>query len=88
MRRARISAFKAPSIVRYTQKKNAKGIKMPCVFAQCTYGGTSCGPIWGHTARSVSLCLQQLTLNCDCGRPIHKKKFEEGIKVVRKPSKK
>lgn len=81
LRRKRKSRTVAPSVVLFTQAVNEAGTKQLCVVAQCTYGGTTFGPIWGHTSQSVNKCLAELTKICDCGRHYHKHRFTEGHRV-------
>lgn len=85
LRRKRKSRIKAPAVVLFTQGLNPKGEKQLCVYAQCTYGGTTAGPIWGHTDQSVRRCLATLTKQCDCGRTYHHHKYTEGFRVRGKP---
>lgn len=84
IRRKRKSRTTAPAVVLFTQQKNEAGSKQLCVYAQCTYGGTQAGPIWGHTAASVNKCLATLSGKCDCGRKYHKHRFTEGIPIRNK----
>jgi len=73
-------------VVLFTEAVNAAGVKQLCVYAQCTYGGTTTTePIWGHTDQSVRRCLATLTKKCDCGRSYHHYKFSEGWRVRRPP---
>lgn len=81
LRRKRKSRTTAPACVLFTQKRNEAGQKQLCVYAQCVYGGTTAGPIWGHAAASVSKCLAVLTGKCDCGRRFHKRRYTEGVPI-------
>ncbi len=85
LRRKRKSKTTAPSVVYFTQAKNTHGVKQTCVYAECTYGGARYGPVWGHAAASVGKCLAELTRWCDCGRPRHKHKYTEGVRIATKP---
>lgn len=82
LRRKRKSKVNAPALVIFTSAKNETGKRQPCVFAECTYGGTRAGPIWGHSAASVRRLLATLSKSCDCGRRYHKSKMTEGVRVV------
>lgn len=80
-RRKRKSRTTAPCVVLFTQVKQEGKGKQLCVFAECTYGGTRMGPIWGHSSQSVRKCLAMLTTKCDCGRTFHKHRYSEGFRV-------
>ena len=86
IRKKRKSRHTAPALVLFTQQKNDAGKKQLCVMAQCTYGGTVSGPIWGHSPASVSKCLAIMSAKCDCGRKYHKHRYTEGVRV-RTPAK-
>jgi hypothetical protein len=78
LRRKRKNKFKAPATLYYTAGPNAQGVRCPCVFAECHYGGARVGPIWGHRDASVRRALAELTRQCGCGRRFHHRKFVEG----------
>lgn len=84
LRRKRRSRTTAPAVVVFTQRTNPEGSKQLCVFAQCTYGGTTVGPVWGHGKPSVDRCLAEMSKKCDCGRLYHKHRFSEGVRVLPK----
>lgn len=84
LRKKRKSRTTAPAVVLFTQRRNPEGKKQLCVMAQCTYGGTISGPIWGHSTASVSKCLAIMSSKCDCGRKYHKHRFTEGVPIRNK----
>ncbi len=84
IRRKRKSRTTAPATVLFTQRTNEDGKKQLCCYAQCTYGGTSFGPVWGHSPASVAKCLAELTAKCDCGRKYHKHRYTEGVPIRNK----
>lgn len=87
MRRKRKSKIKAPATVFFAKvkdKADPDGPKKLAVFAECHYGGTRVGPIWGHGKASVDKCLATMTAVCDCGRVFHHHKYTEGQRIVGK----
>jgi hypothetical protein len=82
LRPKRKSRTTAPATVLFSKTKNDQGKYQLCVYAQCTYGGRTAGPVWGHTRASVGRCLAALTTRCDCGRPFHKAREYQGRRVV------
>lgn len=78
MRRKRKSKTVAPVLVLFTKAKNDKGEMVPCVYAQCQYGGGESGPIWGQTFKQINRAVSLLSEICECGRPRHKRKYIEG----------
>ena len=72
----------APATVLYTKTKNESGEKQLCVYAQCQYVGCVVGPIWGHEQRSVNKVMAELTRRCQCGRPFHKIREQQGKKIT------
>jgi hypothetical protein len=82
-RRKRKSKVVAPAVVHFTQARNPKTkSKQLCVRAECMYGGTRVGPVWGHTKAAVDRCLATLSSCCDCGRRYHKHRRTEGHRVL------
>lgn len=82
-RRKRKSKTTAPAVVTFTAARDAAcGDRRPCVMAECAYGGTKVGPVWGHSAAAVRVCLARLTAACDCGRRAHKSRYVEGSRVA------
>ena len=80
------SKTKAPCTLYYTAGPNAQGVRCPCVFAECHYGGTRVGPIWGHRDASARRAMAELTRQCGCGRRFHHRKYVEGAPETAPPA--
>lgn len=86
LRKKRKSKLVAPAVVYFTQAVNEEGRRQLCVYAECTYGGSRCGPIWSHSDQAVRRVLATLTRSCECGRKVHTHRFTEGHKVAVAPT--
>ncbi len=69
-------------MIYFIQAKNERGVMQICVAAECLYGGTRVGPVWSHSDKAVRRALAQLSQGCECGRRFHKKRFQEGHRVM------
>jgi hypothetical protein len=76
----RKSKFNAPCVVRWLTVRRPDGTERDFFHIECTYGGTRVGPVETHSPKALKTALQDISRRCDCGRPQHSKKYDEGVR--------
>ena len=54
----------------------------PCVYLECTRGGTKIGPCWGQSRLALQRALTRLGLQCDCPARAHKASYFYGQRAA------
>ena len=63
---------KSSATIHFVVRKNDKGHKQPCVFAECHASSAMVGPVWGQGESSIRRVLAQLSTECECPAAYHR----------------
>ena len=75
---------KSSATIHFVYRKNDKGHKQPCVFAECHASSSMAGPVWGHGEASVRRVLAQLSADCKCPAVYHQHRESLGARSPKK----